>query len=112
MCNSPPTPRILPKVQQLLDDVFPPAESASERYRPHQIPQVWGPAQHAALERWFDTVGRSLPDGDRLIIYYTGHGGPGKPPHNTTLAMWNESSLSVQSFVGLLDRLPPRSRSC
>jgi hypothetical protein len=97
-----------PKVEQLLDDVFPPPEAASERYRPHHIPNVWGPAQHAALERWFDTVGRSLPDGDRLIIYYTGHGGPGKPSQNTTLAMWNESSLSVRSFVALLDRLPPK----
>lgn len=102
----------LPKALALLEDIFPGRGAASEQYRAHEIPQVWGSAQHATLERWFDTIGRSLPDGDRLIIYYTGHGGPGKPPHNTDLALWNEQSLSVKSFVDLLDRLPPKVSVC
>ena len=98
-----------PKVNQLLADIFPTEEgAASEQYRPHEIPNVWGPAQQETLARWFDTIGRKIPDGDRLIIYYTGHGGPGKPPHNTTLAMWSEPSLTVNSFVKLLDRLSPK----
>jgi hypothetical protein len=98
----------LPKSVLLLQDIFPQAESLTERYRPHDIPQLWGSSQAQTLERWFNTIGRSLPEGDRLIIYYTGHGGPGRPPHNTTLALWNEPSMTVQQFVGLLDRLPPK----
>jgi hypothetical protein len=98
----------LPKVQVFLQEIFPEAESVTQQYRPHEIPGVWGPSQAQTLDRWFNTIGKNLADGDRLIIYYTGHGGPGKPPHNTTLALWNEPSMPVKRFVGLLDRLPPK----
>ncbi len=103
-----PDEQDVPKVDQFLADIFPTEEPTPDQYRPHQIPRVWGPSQHAALTRWFDTIGRTIPDGDRLIIYYTGHGGSGKPPRNTTFAMWNEPSMTVRSFVNLLDRLSPK----
>jgi hypothetical protein len=96
------------KVVRLLGEIYDQQDGLWAQYRPHAIPQVWGPAQRAALENWFNTVGKSLHDDDRLIIYYTGHGGSGHPSHNTTLTLWNEPDLTVKDFTALLDRLPPK----
>jgi hypothetical protein len=60
------------------------------------------------LESWFSTTGARLGDGDRLVIYFTGHGGPGNPPRNTTFSLWNERAMTVWDFTALLDRLSPK----
>src|SRR5688500_13984238 len=76
------------------------------QYRSHELPGVRGASTRPALTKWFDDVGAKLNDGDRLFIYFTGHGGRGRPPRNTTLALWNDSSMPVREFVTLLDRVP------
>ena len=48
-----------------------------DQYRAHAIPGLWGSSNRASLNKWFDTVGKSLHNGDRLFIYFTGHGGKG-----------------------------------
>jgi hypothetical protein len=80
------------------------------QYRTHEVPGVRGASTRPALTKWFDNVGSKLKDRDRLFIYFTGHGGRGRPPRNTTLALWNDSSMPVREFVGLLDRVPPGVR--
>lgn len=99
-----------PAVNQLLAEIFNLQSGLTTQYRPHAIPHLWGPSGRVSIARWFDTVGAKLDDGDRLIIYFSGHGGRGKgePPTNQTLAMWNEPGMTVKEFTALLEKLPPR----
>lgn len=95
----------LPRVNLLLARLFNQEEGAHLRYRPHQIPGLRGPSTRRSIENWFDTTGRQLGDGDRLFIYFTGHGGEGNPSRNTNFSLWNERSMTMFDFTSLLDRL-------
>ena len=97
----------VPRVNLLLARLFNQEEGVDIRYRPHQIPNVRGSSTRRSLENWFDTTGTRLRDGDRLFIYFTGHGGPGNPPRNTTISLWNERVMSVGEFSQLLDKISP-----
>ncbi len=97
-----------PRVNQLLAQIFTPDNDTFYSYRAHKIPQVRGPSNRRALTNWFNNDGAHLGDGDRLFIYFTGHGGPGRPERNTTLAMWEDRSLNVMDFSSMLDRLSPK----
>jgi hypothetical protein len=100
----------VPRANELLADIFNQQHDLTTRYRAHDIPHLWGPSGRQSINRWFDTIGKTLRPGERLFIYYTGHGGRGQgnPPTNQTLAMWNEADMPVKEFTGLLDKLPPR----
>ena len=93
----------VPRVNLLLARLFNQEEGIDLRYRPHNIPNVRGASTRKSLENWFDTTGSRLRDGDRLFIYFTGHGGPGNPPRNTNISLWNERAMSVGEFTFLLD---------
>src|SRR5258706_7904451 len=97
-----------PRVNALLAQIFDREDNLEASYRPHSIPGVRGPANRAAIGKWFETEAPKLHEGDRLFIYFSGHGGPGKPPRNTTLAMWGEGSMPVKEFVALLDKVDPK----
>jgi hypothetical protein len=81
-----------------------------QKYRPHDLPDVLGPANRKSLTQWFTTTGARLADGDRLFIYFTGHGGGGarQSPRNTTMDLWLDGGMTVKEFVGLLDKLSPK----
>ena len=49
-----------------------------QSYRPHDLTDLKGPANRNSLNQWFTTTGARLADGDRLFIYFTGHGGGGR----------------------------------
>ena len=76
------------------------------QYRTHELTGVRGPSTRQAIVDWFNEVGAKLKANDRLFIYFTGHGGRGRPTRNTTLALWNDASMPVREFVPLLDRVP------
>ena len=97
-----------PRANHLLAQIFHRELDLDTQYRPHSIPHLWGPSGREGINHWFDAIGTKLLAGDRLFIYFTGHGGHGRFGHNTTLAMWNEPDMPVNEFVKLLDRLPPR----
>jgi hypothetical protein len=99
-----------PRVNQILAELFNSERGLTTQYRRHHIPHLWGASGRQSIGKWFDMIGSKLHDGDRLFIYYTGHGGRGQgnPPTNQTLAIWNESDMPVKEFAGLLDKLPPR----
>jgi hypothetical protein len=97
-----------PRVNALLAQVFNNESNLDASYRPHSIPGVSGAANRADIGKWFGTIGPMLHEGDRLFIYFSGHGGAGKPARNTTLAMWGEGGLPVKEFVVLLDKLDPK----
>jgi hypothetical protein len=81
-----------------------------QNYRAHDLPDVKGPANRKSLNDWFATTGARLADGDRLFIYFTGHGGggPRQAPRNTTMDLWLDGGMPVKEFVGLLDKLSPK----
>jgi hypothetical protein len=97
-----------PRANALLAQIFNREENLDASYRPHSIPGVKGAANRAAIGKWFETASPKLKDGDRLFIYFSGHGGAGKPVRNTTLAMWGEGGLPVKEFAGLLDKIDPK----
>lgn len=98
----------VPPVNQLLGEAFHLDSGLDLQYRAHAIEGLWGPSTRESISCWFDTIGSKLHEGDRLIVYYTGHGGRGRSPRNTTLAIWHERPMPVKEFVRLLDRLPPK----
>jgi hypothetical protein len=81
-----------------------------QSYRPHDLPDVKGAANRNSLNQWFTTTGARLADGDRLFIYFTGHGGGGtrQAPRNTTMDLWLDGGMTVKEFVPLLDKLSPK----
>ena len=77
------------------------------RYRSHALTNVDGPAHIAALDAWFSAQGAWSP-AERLLLYYTGHGGGGdkKTPRNTDLRLWDGEVFRVTDLVTRLERLP------
>ncbi len=85
---------------------------ADMRYTKVRLPGLVGPSSVSNVDAWFDVVGRSLPPGDRLLFYFTGHGGPDEAnrdaPRNTTLVMPGfPNALPVRDFTAQLDKLDP-----
>src|SRR3954471_16094531 len=76
-------------------------------YRPHDLDDLSAPATRASIQNWFATTGSRLADGDRLFIYFTGHGGAGprQAPKNTTMDLWLDGAMPVKEFTALLDKL-------
>lgn len=97
-----------PRSNVLLAEVFHCEHGLETQYRSHAIPGLSGPSTRKSIIQWFDTVGSRLNDGDRLFIYYTGHGARVPQSRATTLALWGENDMAVREFARLLDRLPPR----
>ncbi|HZL33842.1 MAG TPA: hypothetical protein VFC78_00950 [Tepidisphaeraceae bacterium] len=102
------SPHEVPRLNLLLARLFDRENGIELEYRRHQLTGVRGPATRRGLNEWFNSTGKKLGDGDRLLIYFTGHGGPGQPAQNTTFSMWNERPMPVSEFVGYLDRLSPK----
>ena len=97
-----------PRLNVLLSELFGGEQDVAFHYRRHQLSGVRGASNRKGLDEWFNSVGKNLADGDRLFIYFTGHGGSGAPPRNTTMSMWCEPPMHVLEFSGLLDRLSPK----
>jgi len=100
----------LPRVNLVLARLFNQEEGVNLQYRPHKIPNLSGASSREELRKWFDRTGARLGENDRLFIYFTGHGGAGGPNNarNTNFSLWNDRSMSVVEFSGLLDKLSPK----
>lgn len=99
-----------PRANLLLARLFGSDEALYHSYRAHDLPAVQGPATRAALTTWFQTTGARIADGDRLFVYFTGHGSGGQKaaPRNTTMDLWLDGGMPVREFAGLLDKLSPK----
>jgi hypothetical protein len=82
-------------------------DGIDERYRTNQLTGVAGSAIIANIDAWF-TAQKDWNADERLLLYYTGHGGGGdkKTPRNTNLRLWDGEVFSVSDLVTRLDRLP------
>src|SRR2546421_4158952 len=101
-----------PQMNELLAKVFNMDRGLATQYRPHAIPHLWGASGRQSIGKWFDTIGSKLADGDRLFIYYTGHGGDGAghPPPNQTMAMGNEGDMPVKEVPPLVEKRPAQGK--
>ena len=99
----------VPKANRLMAEFFGSSRNLGLSYRNHRVPNVSGSTSPRNIQQWFRTRGSKMRSGDRLVIYVTAHGsasGDRQKPHNTTIATWNNSSITVTEFVRMLDGLP------
>jgi hypothetical protein len=101
----PPKARV-PYINDMLGLILGQGDSLGYAYRSHQL-QTNGTASVASLDRWLEQTPKSLAE-DRLLIYFSGHGGPGpkKRPGNTIMHLWDEEDIRVVDFAKRLDKLP------
>ncbi|MBX3414005.1 MAG: caspase family protein [Pirellulales bacterium] len=97
----------LPKANELLARLFEQTSELGYEYRSHQVAGLRGASTRDNIERWFAENANHLQPGDRLIVYFTGHGGKGKKPENSHLYLWNQEQIPVEEFTRLLDKLAP-----
>jgi hypothetical protein len=96
----------VPEINDLLSRVLGHSDNLGYNYRSHEL-RTNGDASVASIDRWFKQAPKKLAD-SRLLIYFTGHGGPGpkKRPGNTVMHLWQEEDLRVAEFAKRLDTLP------
>lgn len=98
----------VPEPNQLMAEFFGTRRYLGVGYRDHDIPGVLESTKPENLKKWFEEKGSKLEPGDRLFIYVTSHGNGSsdkKQPHNTTIATWGRTSLSVKEMAKSLDLL-------
>jgi len=99
----------VPKANRLMAEFFGSEENLGLTYRNHQIPHVKGETSPSNIRNWFNTKGKKLSHGDRLLIYVTAHGnrsGNRRDEYDTTIATWNNKSIKMTELVKMLDQLP------
>ncbi len=98
----------IPKANQLMAEFFGSRRDLGLNYRNHEIPDVLGPSKPDAIRRWFKDIKDQFNAGDRLLIYVTAHGQRSRQrdkEYNTSIAMWDNTSLQMEEFAKLLDSL-------
>lgn len=78
-------------------------------YRHHRIPAVAGAATRRSMLRQLRAVARASRPGDRVLVYFTGHGGKGTPIDNGHFHTWQGEKLDVKTLAGALDVFPPET---
>ncbi|MDB5328624.1 MAG: hypothetical protein JWM57_4193 [Phycisphaerales bacterium] len=83
------------------------------RFRQADRTDIAGGSTQANLEKWFDNAAGQLSPKDRLVFYFTGHGGGDHDrktqPRNTTLYLWGSNDgYTMKQFVKQLDKLDPK----
>lgn len=99
----------VPKANQLMAEFFGSSKGLGLTYRNHHVPNVCGSNKPEQIRNWFDKVGSEMKQGDRLLLYVTAHGRKSKQrgnPHNTTIATWDNTDISMRELVSMLDQLP------
>lgn len=99
----------VPRANQLMAEFFGSNSDLGLSYRNHQVPNVRGASKPLNVRLWLEETGPRMKRGDRLVVYVTTHGKGSddrQDEYNTSISMWNGSSLKVSDFVGMLDKLP------
>ncbi|TWU40933.1 caspase family protein [Novipirellula artificiosorum] len=99
----------IPRSNRLMAEFFGSQQDLGLSYRNHELANVRGPSKPDPIRRWFNAIKGQIGPGDRLMIYVTAHGQRSRQrerSYNTSIAMWDNSSLQMQEFATLLDDLP------
>lgn len=108
--------------------IFGDEDAIQHCYRNHHVSEIEGPTRKGYLKQAFFELAERLGEGDRLIVYVTAHGGAAEAefsfgeddealddasdanPHDTTIALWGDGSLSVSEFDVWLNKFSPDVR--
>jgi len=120
--NDPNYEENCPRARRLMAELIGEAGGSYLRYRPHELQDVAGPADLKKLTRRLRELATELNSGDRLVIYFTGHGAEAEDPngyyyeeeeqqtpfnkYDTSLYCWDAEQLTASEFAANLDRLP------
>ncbi|TWT78846.1 hypothetical protein CA13_02430 [Planctomycetes bacterium CA13] len=99
----------IPKPNRLMAEFFGSQQDLGLSYRNHEIRDVRGPSKPDQIHRWFRELKGQIEAGDRLVIYVTAHGQRSRQrdrEYNTSIEMWDNSSIQMTEFATLLDELP------
>ena len=79
----------------------------NDHYRPHRIASQ-GPLKKIEIEKFFREKSSEIKKGERLLVYYTGHGGKGdkKDTQNTGLYLWHDGVYRMKDFTTRLQTIP------
>ena len=97
----------VPRAIKLLADIVGESKGINLGYRCHDVGSVQGPADRPTIFQSLERYAKELKQGDRLVIYVTGHGGKGNPSTNGMLHTWNDGELRVRDFAEALDAFSP-----
>jgi len=116
-------------LHSLLAEIVGPSGGFYFNYRASSIPGIRGPAQSEVIDETIQELSQELKEGDRLILYFTGHGGRprpsrGKPQPATDkdkaeekdkkenpdaenfTHLWQDKELSAKQWTEMLDKMP------
>ena len=96
----------IPKINKILAGLAGSTKGLANQYRTNVI-KANGASKADLVSKWFDQKGKKLTKEDRLMLYFTGHGGKGdkKKPFNTVMYLWQDKNFRVAEFVKELDKL-------
>lgn len=103
-------PSQVPLPNRLMAEFFGSNRDLGLTYRNHQVPGVRGATTPSNIKKWFAEVGPQMNPGDNLTIYVTAHGDESHDngdDYNTSIAMWNNTSMKMPQLATLLDGLNP-----
>lgn len=100
-----------PQVMRLIDMLVGPGKGQSKQYRAHDIGGGEIASSKPHIVKWFDEHADQLGQDDKLLLYFTGHGGRGEKTNdqNTTLYLWPNHNIRMTDFTGELDKLDPQT---
>lgn len=103
-------PSQVPLPNRLMAEFFGSTRDLGLTYRNHRVPGVRGATTPTNIKKWFADVGPQMRPGDKLTIYVTAHGDESRDnddEYNTSIAMWDKTSMKVPQLARLLDGLDP-----
>ncbi|MDH3585059.1 MAG: hypothetical protein OER86_12675 [Phycisphaerae bacterium] len=102
--------KAVPEIHRLLAEVLGSTKGLNHEYRSSRIEGVRAPARVEQIDRVFNEWAGKFQGGDRLLLYFTGHGGKTikKGTQNTKMYLWNGQSLPVSDLVKRLDKVSPK----
>ncbi|MFP6900889.1 MAG: C13 family peptidase, partial [Opitutales bacterium] len=97
----------IPELNRVFAELLGTTKGIANQYRSNGLAPN-GPSSLAEIDKWLKNTGSKLKENDRLMIYFTGHGGKGdkKTPQNTYAYLWNNEKLKMTEFTKRLDKLP------
>jgi len=101
-------PDTLPKVNRYLAAILGSTNGINEYYRTHKLDTPHQACSPDNLDAYFDQCADKLTADDRLMIYFTGHGGKGDKDakHNTKLHLWDRKDITMTEFTQRLGKVP------
>lgn len=115
-------------LHSLLAEIVGPSNGFYFDYRASSIPGIRGPAETEVIDATIQELSQELKAGDRLILYFTGHGGRPRPARggrpepaadkdkaeekkanpdaDNFTHLWQSKQLSAKQWTEMLDKLP------